>query len=150
MGFGLLGFLLVLPGAVAVGVLSVASGVAALAAVGLIAVWVWIAAVVVVMATLRAILQTALYLYAVGEPPADFSRQPLAEAFTLKQPPTAAGRGSPRLHLIERAAGRLRRNWHHQARQIQRQRHLHVGGAVGIAEREHSRRDDSHSLVAVC
>ena len=84
VGFGLLGFLLIIPAAVVAG-LFIASGVAVLAVVGLIVAVAWIALVVVVMTALNAIFQTALYLYATtGSLPSGFEQAPLAQTFTHK------------------------------------------------------------------
>lgn len=84
VGFGLLGFLLIIPAAVVAG-LFVASGVAVLAVVGIIAAVAWVALVVVVLTALNAIFQTALYLYATtGTLPSGFEQAPLAETFVHK------------------------------------------------------------------
>ena len=84
VGFGLLGFLLIIPAAVVAG-LFIASGVAVLAVVGIIAAVAWIALVVVVLTALNAIFQTALYLYATtGSLPSGFEQAPLADTFAHK------------------------------------------------------------------
>ena len=84
VGFGLLGFVLILPAAVVAG-LFIASGWTVLMAVGLIAGAAWVAVVVVVLTALNAIFQTALYLYATtGMPPSGFEQAPLAQTFTHK------------------------------------------------------------------
>ncbi len=84
VGFGLLGFILILP-AVAVAALFIASGWQVLMAVGLIAAAAWVGLVVVVLTALNAIFQTALYLYATtGTAPAGFEQAPLAQTFVHK------------------------------------------------------------------
>ena len=84
VGFGLLGFVLILP-AVAVAALFIASGWQVLMAVGLIAAAAWVVVVVVVLTALNAIFQTALYLYATtGMPPSGFEQAPLAQTFVHK------------------------------------------------------------------
>lgn len=80
IGFGLLGFVLVIPGVV-IGGLAVAAGGPALIAGILVAV-VWIGLVVVVMTALNAIFQTALYLYATtGSMPNGFETTDLGQTF---------------------------------------------------------------------
>ncbi len=84
VGFGLLGFVLILP-AVAVAALFIASGWQVLMAVGLIVAAAWVAVVVVVLTALNAIFQTALYLYATtGTAPSGFEQAPLAQTFVQK------------------------------------------------------------------
>ena len=84
VGFGLLGFILILPAAIVAG-LFIASGWTVLMAIGLIAGAAWVAVVVVVLTALNAIFQTALYLYATtGMPPAGFEQAPLAQTFVHK------------------------------------------------------------------
>ncbi len=84
VGFGLLGFLLILPAAIVAG-LFIASGWTVLMAIGLIAGAAWVAVVVVVLTALNAIFQTALYLYATtGMPPSGFEQAPLAQTFVHK------------------------------------------------------------------
>ena len=84
VGFGLLGFVLILPAAVVAG-LFIASGWTVLMAIGLIAGAAWVAVVVVVLTALNAIFQTALYLYATtGMPPSGFEQAPLAQTFVHK------------------------------------------------------------------
>ena len=84
VGFGLLGFVLILPAAIVAG-LFIASGWTVLMAVGLIAGAAWVAVVVVVLTALNAIFQTALYLYATtGMPPSGFEQAPLAQTFVHK------------------------------------------------------------------
>ena len=63
VGFGILGFVLIIPAAVLAG-LFIASGSGVLAAVGIIVAVTWLAVVMVVLTALNAIFQTALYLYA--------------------------------------------------------------------------------------
>ena len=84
VGFGLLGFVLILPAAVVAG-LFIASGWTVLMAIGLIAGAAWVAVVVVVLTALNAVFQTALYLYATtGMPPTGFEQAPLAQTFAHK------------------------------------------------------------------
>lgn len=84
VGFGLLGFLLALP-AVLVLVVVLALGSAVLAFVGIVAALAWMAVVIVVMTTLNAIFQTALYLYATtGRSPSGFEQAPLSQSFRVK------------------------------------------------------------------
>ncbi len=84
VGFGLLGFVLILPAAVVAG-LFIASGWTVLMVIGVIAGAAWVAVVVVVLTTLNAIFQTALYLYATtGMPPSGFEQAPLAQTFVHK------------------------------------------------------------------
>ena len=84
VGFGLLGFLLMIPAAVVAG-LFILSGIGVLAVVGIVAAVAWVALVVVVMTTLNAIFQTALYLYATtGTRPSGFEHAPLNETFVHK------------------------------------------------------------------
>lgn len=66
VGFGLLGFVALIP-ALVVGGLAIASGVTILAIIGVVAAVLYIAAVVVVLSALGAIFQTALYHYAATE-----------------------------------------------------------------------------------
>ena len=84
VGFGLLGFLLMIPAAVVAG-LFIASGVGVLAVVGIIVAVAWVAVVMVVLTALNAIFQTALYLYATtGVLPSGFEQAPLAQTFVHK------------------------------------------------------------------
>ncbi len=85
IGFGLLGFLAVLP-AIVVIVAAVATGSAALAVVGVVLGISWIALVSVVLSALSGIFQTALYHFAVdGEVPGGyFTRGQLDGAFAPK------------------------------------------------------------------
>ena len=84
VGFGLLGFLLIIPAAV-VGGIFVASGVGALVVVGAVAAGAWVALVIVVMTALNAVFQTALYLYATtGRLPTGFEQAPLSQTFVQK------------------------------------------------------------------
>ena len=80
VGFGLLGFVLVIPGLV-IGGLAVAAGGPVLIAGILVAV-VWIGLVIVVMTALNAIFQTALYMYATtGSMPSGFEATDLRQTF---------------------------------------------------------------------
>jgi hypothetical protein len=80
VGFGLLGFVLVIPG-FAIGGLAVAAGGPVLIA-GILVAAVWIALVVVVMTALNAIFQTALYMYATtGSMPTGFEATDLRQTF---------------------------------------------------------------------
>ena len=84
VGFGLLGFVLILPAAVVAG-LFIASGWTVLMVIGVIAGAAWVVVVVVVITALNAIFQTALYLYATtGMPPSGFEQAPLAQTFVHK------------------------------------------------------------------
>lgn len=83
VGFGLLGFVAMLP-VVAVLVLAGALGEAAFVA-GVVVSVLWIAVVVVVLAALSAIFQTALYLYATsGTIPEGFEQSTLSDSFAAK------------------------------------------------------------------
>ena len=71
--------------AVAVAGLFIASGIGVLAVVGVVVAVAWVALVVVVMTTLNAIFQTALYMYATtGTRPSGFEQAPLNETFVHK------------------------------------------------------------------
>ena len=84
VGFGLLGFVLIIPAAVVVG-LFIASGWTVLMVIGVIAGAAWVAVVMVVLTALNAIFQTALYLYATtGSAPSGFEQAPLAQTFVHK------------------------------------------------------------------
>ncbi len=84
VGFGLLGFVLIIPAAVVAG-LFIASGWTVLMVIGVIAGAAWVAVVMVVLTALNAIFQTALYLYATtGSAPAGFEQAPLAQTFVHK------------------------------------------------------------------
>ena len=84
VGFGILGFVLIIPAAVLAGVF-IASGSGVLAAVGIIIAVTWLAVVMVVLTALNAIFQTALYLYATtGVLPLGFEQAPLAQTFVHK------------------------------------------------------------------
>ena len=84
MGLGLLGFVAVLPGAIVGGLLAV-TGVDALVVIGIVAAVVWIALVIVVMTSLTAVFQAALYEYAVtGAAPAEFAGSGLEGAFETR------------------------------------------------------------------
>ena len=79
-GFGILGFVAVLPAFLIGGILSSVGGLAIV--VGIAVVIVWVASVVVVTTALSAIYQTALYLYATtGMAPSGFNQSRLAESF---------------------------------------------------------------------
>ncbi len=81
VGFGLLGFALIIP-AVLLAVIGVASGITAFAVLAIIVAVGWVAAVLVVMTALNAVFQTALYLYATtGSVPSGFESSPLPRAF---------------------------------------------------------------------
>ena len=84
VGFGLLGFVLIIPAVVVAGIF-VASGWTVLMVIGVIAAAAWVALVMVVLTALNAIFQTALYLYATtGSAPSGFEQAPLAETFVHK------------------------------------------------------------------
>lgn len=84
VGFGLMGFLAVLP-AIAVVVLGAMAGEAAVVAAIVLAV-LWIIGVTVVLAALSGIFQTALYHFATdGHIPAEFDGAALSAAFAPKQ-----------------------------------------------------------------
>ena len=84
VGFGLLGFVLIIPAALVAG-LFIASGWQLLMAIGIIAGAAWVAVVMVVLAAFSAIFQTALYLYATtGAAPSGFEQAPLAQTFVHK------------------------------------------------------------------
>ena len=84
VGFGLLGFVLIIPAAVVAG-LFIASGWTVLMAIGIIAAAAWVAVVMVVLTALNAVFQTALYLYATtGMPPTGFEQAPLEQTFVHK------------------------------------------------------------------
>lgn len=85
IGFGLLGFLLILPGIVVGGLLIAAAPIA-----GIPLVIVWFAAVSLVLAALNGIYRAALYIYAeTGQVPTGFSQETFSQAFA---PRTGAGR----------------------------------------------------------
>lgn len=78
VGFGLLGFVAVIPGIL----VAVALGAVGLLVVGVILAAIWIAAVIAVISTLGGIFQTALYMYATtGETPAGFEGANLGTTF---------------------------------------------------------------------
>lgn len=80
VGFGILGFVAVLPAVLVIAVLSSLGGVGMIAgiAVGVV----WIALVVVVMTALNAVFQAALYLYATsGMAPSGFEGSSIGESF---------------------------------------------------------------------
>ena len=92
VGFGLLGFLLVLP---AIGVIALGFGTGGATAVILVAIGVmWILLVSLVLAALNGIFQTALYHYAAGTPAAGFPTATLESAFAPKR--GRSGLGMPR------------------------------------------------------
>jgi hypothetical protein len=81
MGFGLLGFLAMIP-AFVVGGLAGASGVTAVAIGGIAAAVIWVAVVLTIVSALSGIFQMALYRYATtGETPAGFPSDALSDAF---------------------------------------------------------------------
>lgn len=81
VGFGLLGFVLIIP-AVILLVIGGATGVGAFLAIAVIAAVAWVALVVVVLTALSAVFQTALYMYATsGSLPSGFEASPLRQAF---------------------------------------------------------------------
>lgn len=80
IGFGLIGFVLVIPGLLVGGVAIAAGG--AVLVIGIAVAVAWIALVVVVMTALNAIFQTALYLYATtGSMPSGFEGADLRGTF---------------------------------------------------------------------
>ena len=84
VGFGLLGFVLIIPAAIVAG-LFVASGWQVLMAFGIIVAAAWVAVVMVVLTALNAVFQTALYLYATtGTAPSGFEEAPLSQTFVHK------------------------------------------------------------------
>jgi hypothetical protein len=81
VGFGLVGFLAILPGLL-VGGLAIASGSTAIIIGGVALAAVWVAAVLVVISALSCVFQLALYRYATGgEMPAEFSAEVMQDAF---------------------------------------------------------------------
>jgi len=81
MGFGLLGFLAVIP-AFLIGGLAAASGVTAVAIAGIAAAVIWVAVVITIVSALSGIFQMALYRYATtGETPTGFPSDALSQAF---------------------------------------------------------------------
>ena len=88
IGFGLLGFLLALPG-IGLIVLGVASGTAAVAIAGIAVGVVWLIGVAVTMAALNGIFQTALYHFAVSGsvPGRYFDERQLNSAFGPRSGP---------------------------------------------------------------
>jgi len=83
VGFGLLGFLAILPVALLLFVTG-ALGSAAFV-VGIVFAVVWVATVMVVLSALGAVFQTALYLYATtGTIPTGFEQSSLSESFRTK------------------------------------------------------------------
>ena len=79
VGFGLIGFLFMLPGLIIAGLLAVTQPVA-----GLVVGGIWIAVVSVVTSTLSGIFRTALYMHASGHTVQWFDQQALTGAFTPK------------------------------------------------------------------
>ena len=80
VGFGILGFVAVLPAVLLMAVLGSLGGVGLIA--GIVIGVVWIAVVVVVMTALNAVFQAALYLYATsGMAPSGFEGSSLGESF---------------------------------------------------------------------
>jgi hypothetical protein len=86
VGFGLLGFVLVIPAFILIG-LTIPAGQVSLTVMAAIAGLAWILVVSVVLSALNAVFRTALYLYAVeGELPSDhFDRYGMKGAFTPKR-----------------------------------------------------------------
>ena len=83
VGFGLLGFVAMLPAVLLIVVLSSLGGVGLI--VGIAVGVVWIAVVVVVMTALNAVFQAALYLYATsGMAPSGFEGSSLGESFSRR------------------------------------------------------------------
>ncbi len=84
VGFGLLGFVLIIPAVIVAG-LFIASGWQLLMAIGIIVAAAWVAVVMVVLTALNAVFQTALYLYVTtGAVPSGFEQAPLAQTFVQK------------------------------------------------------------------
>lgn len=84
VGFGLLGFVAVIPLVIVVALL-IATGVTALIVVGVVIAVVGVVLLSAVLTSLNAIFQTALYLYATtGRVPSDFEGSPLPNAFAPK------------------------------------------------------------------
>lgn len=85
VGFGLLGFLAVLPG-IAVIALAAASGSGEVVGVGIVLAVIWMVGVVVVLSALNAIFQTALYRYAAdGDAIGPFTSAIMRSAFAPKR-----------------------------------------------------------------
>ena len=85
VGFGLLGFVAILPAVALVG-LAVTSGNATVAAISVAVAVVWIVGVAVVLSALNAIFQTALYRYAAdGKPVGPFTPEIMGSAFAPKR-----------------------------------------------------------------
>ncbi len=83
VGFGILGFVALLPAVLLIFVLGSLGGVGLL--VGIVIGVVWIAVVVVVMTALNAVFQAALYLYATsGMAPSGFEGSSLGESFSRR------------------------------------------------------------------
>ena len=83
VGFGLLGFVAMLPAVLLIAVFGSLGGVGLI--VGIAIGVVWIAVVVVVMTALNAVFQAALYLYATsGMAPSGFEGSSLGESFSRR------------------------------------------------------------------
>lgn len=83
VGFGILGFVAVLPAVVLIAVFSALGGIGLI--VGVAVGVVWIALVVVVMTALNAVFQAALYLYATsGTAPSGFEGSAIGESFSRR------------------------------------------------------------------
>ena len=83
VGFGILGFVALLPAILLIFVLGSLGGVGLI--VGIVIGAVWIAVVVVVMTALNAVFQAALYLYATsGMAPSGFEGSSLGESFSRR------------------------------------------------------------------
>ena len=83
VGFGILGFVALLPAVLLMAVLGLLGGVGLL--VGIVIGVVWIAVVVVAMTALNAVFQAALYLYATsGMAPSGFEGSSLGESFSRR------------------------------------------------------------------
>lgn len=85
VGFGIIGFLAMLP-FILIAILAIVSQVAGLAVAGIIVAVVGVVAVAIVMSTLSGIFQTALYMYAsTGTVPTAFASTDLPGAFRPKR-----------------------------------------------------------------
>ena len=78
-GFGILGFVLILPAIVVGGVVALAIPIAGIA-IGVV----WVIVVSVVLSAMNGIFRTALYLHATGRPVSAFSEEVLSGAFATK------------------------------------------------------------------
>ena len=84
VGFGLLGFVVIVP-AILVAVVLGATGVAVLTLVGIVVAAVWIGVALAMLSAMSGIFQTALYLYATtGSAPEGFENADLGATFTHK------------------------------------------------------------------